>query len=219
MAQTCGTCPAPKDPKHFHKSSSSPDGLAYQCKQCRKKYARQYRKKNLAKCRQACTDWRTKNREFFLSQHKAYRQAVKQEVFRHYSITGIPECACCGEKCIHFLTIDHRHGGGNKHRSTVGGGSRFYFWLKKTGFPDGYDILCFNCNGAKGMFGVCPHKDMPVDFPRDLRKRPERHVPSTVCLCGEVVHGGSLRRPKKYCSNKCKTEGIAKSVSVARRNE
>ena len=34
-----------------------------------------------------------------------------------------------------------------------------YRWLKKHGFPkEGFQLLCYNCNCAKGFFGKCPHK-------------------------------------------------------------
>ena len=67
------------------------------------------------------------------------------------------KCVCCGETIIEFLTIDHINGGGTKHRKEVVGG-RLYDWLIKNNFPEGYQILCMNCNMAEGIFGGCPHK-------------------------------------------------------------
>lgn len=38
-------------------------------------------------------------------------------------------------------------------------GWNFYRWLKNNGFPKkDFQLLCFNCNCAKGFFGMCPHK-------------------------------------------------------------
>lgn len=77
------------------------------------------------------------------------------EALRHYG--GInPTCKCCGESNMKFLTIDHIEGGGSEHRrgSAKGG---IGFWLKKNEYPDGFQILCFNCNCGKGIYGVCPH--------------------------------------------------------------
>ncbi len=31
-------------------------------------------------------------------------------------------------------------------------------WLITNNFPKGFQILCWNCNYAKGVFGECPHK-------------------------------------------------------------
>lgn len=71
-----------------------------------------------------------------------------------------PKCACCGENHVEFLQIDHTNGGGNKHRKQVGtsGGGRFYLWLIKNNFPDGFRVLCANCNLSRGFYGYCPHE-------------------------------------------------------------
>ena len=82
----------------------------------------------------------------------------KLTALEHYG--GIPpKCACCGESHIEFLTIDHINGGGRKHiRQVVGsGGGRIYRWLKKNSWPEGFRVLCFNCNASIGLYGYCPH--------------------------------------------------------------
>jgi len=33
-----------------------------------------------------------------------------------------------------------------------------YSWLKKNNFPKGFQVLCMNCNFAKGKLGKCPHQ-------------------------------------------------------------
>lgn len=83
----------------------------------------------------------------------------KQKVIAYYS-QGTNKCTCCGEDNIKFLTIDHIDGGGNKHRRSIGfWGSKFYCWLIKEKFPSGYQVLCFNCNMGRSMWGICPHKE------------------------------------------------------------
>lgn len=69
------------------------------------------------------------------------------------------ECACCGETTEQFLSIDHIRNDGAEHRRTVGhGGLRTYLYLRKQGYPqDAYQLLCHNCNLAKGFYGSCPH--------------------------------------------------------------
>lgn len=89
-----------------------------------------------------------------LTKYKSWRDTDKQDVIEHYG--GV--CKCCGESNQAFLTIDHINGGGTKHRkdgSIVG--NSFYRWLRNQGYPDGYQVLCFNCNCAKGLYGRCPH--------------------------------------------------------------
>jgi hypothetical protein len=59
-----------------------------------------------------------------------------------------------------FLTIDHINGGGSQHRKKIGHG-HFYLWLYNHGYPDGYQVLCMNCNFGRYMnYGVCPHKEI-----------------------------------------------------------
>ena len=69
------------------------------------------------------------------------------------------KCACCGETEEKFLSIDHIDGGGAEHRRSIGmrGGGQFYCWLRREGFPAGFQVLCMNCNHAKGNYGACPH--------------------------------------------------------------
>jgi hypothetical protein len=80
-------------------------------------------------------------------------------VYTHYS-QGIPQCACCGEQEINFLSIDHINGGGWKDITQDGTKSpvTFYSRLVKQGFPLGLQVLCMNCNfGRHRNGGVCPH--------------------------------------------------------------
>jgi hypothetical protein len=73
------------------------------------------------------------------------------------------KCSCCGESHFEFLTIDHVMGGGLKHRRQLTGGGRragsiLYWWLKKNGYPEGFRVLCMNCNLSFGLYGYCPHQ-------------------------------------------------------------
>ncbi len=63
------------------------------------------------------------------------------------------------ENRLEFLCIDHTNGDGAAHRKITGGaGQRTYLWLRKNGFPEGFRVLCYNCNQALGGFGYCPHQ-------------------------------------------------------------
>ena len=86
---------------------------------------------------------------------------VRWTVLMHYG--GIPQkCSCCGESEVKFLTIDHVNNDGAKHRKEIVG--NLTQWLLKNGLPEGFQILCYNCNCAKGFFGTCPHKQKVVLF-------------------------------------------------------
>jgi hypothetical protein len=81
--------------------------------------------------------------------------AQQAAVFAHY---GGPMCACCA--ATEDLTIDHVHGGGNAHRQELFGSSwhdsyRFYRWLIREGFPDGYQVMCRPCNISKADGPAC----------------------------------------------------------------
>lgn len=80
---------------------------------------------------------------------KQKRQELKIEVLGHYS-QGSPVCKVCGITDIRVLTIDHINGGGNRQKKTVGiAGNSFYRWLREQNYPEGYQVLCFNCNWIK----------------------------------------------------------------------
>jgi hypothetical protein len=85
-----------------------------------------------------------------------YRYSWKSEAINYYG----KKCQCCDVSEIEFLTIDHIEGKGQLHRRNIKrkGGDEFYRWMAKNGYPKGYQVLCFNCNSAKGFYGVCPHK-------------------------------------------------------------
>jgi hypothetical protein len=40
----------------------------------------------------------------------------------------------------------------------VGRGAQMVQWLIRENFPQGFRILCHNCNQARGYYGICPHE-------------------------------------------------------------
>jgi hypothetical protein len=68
-------------------------------------------------------------------------------------------CRCCQEDDARFLVLDHPKRNGYRERVPFGGhgGWQFYAHLKQRGWPDGYSILCANCNGAMRLGRRCPH--------------------------------------------------------------
>jgi len=53
-----------------------------------------------------------------------------------------------------FLSVDHING---RRKGDFSTGMVVINYLIKHDFPKGYQILCFNCNCAKGHYGKCPH--------------------------------------------------------------
>lgn len=81
-------------------------------------------------------------------QHK-YIWNRKVEILTHYS-NGEPVCVKCGFSDIRALSIDHILGGGGYHRkSNTIIGTNFYRWLKLNNYPEGYQVLCMNCQFIK----------------------------------------------------------------------
>lgn len=66
------------------------------------------------------------------------------------------KCNCCGESRPEFLCVDHVQNDGAAHRKKLKGYS-IYHWLINNKFPSGFQLLCHNCNMAKGLYGYCPH--------------------------------------------------------------
>jgi hypothetical protein len=116
-------------------------------------YNKSYKVENIEKLRPMRNSWQRES-----------RNKLKLEVIKQYG----GECVCCGESEPEFLTIDHIYGGGRKqlreNKEIGNGGSSLYRWLKENGWPqDKYQLLCFNCNCAKGTYGECPHQTMRKD--------------------------------------------------------
>lgn len=72
------------------------------------------------------------------------RENRKIIVFQYYT-NGYMKCELCEIDDIDVLTIDHINGGGNKHRKEMIESSLITHLIKKN-FPEGYRILCRNCN-------------------------------------------------------------------------
>jgi len=105
---------------------------------------------------------------------KEKKDIVKMEVYLHYSKihsnSDIPCCRCCGlNSHIEFLSLDHI--AGRKQMDSEpefvkkGYTSKFKIhqllpWIKRNNFPIGFQILCLNCNFAKGHSkdNKCPHE-------------------------------------------------------------
>ncbi len=101
----------------------------------------------------------------FTEQARAYNGRLMVEVFSHYC-GGEPHCQCpgCHTTFIEFLQLDHVAGDGAAHRkaNSLGtGGPRLWRWVRDNGYPEGFQVLCRNCNGAKFTRAACPLAGQP----------------------------------------------------------
>jgi len=84
---------------------------------------------------------------------------VQEEVWNlRISKTDYPCCACCGEKMLIFLTIDHIGLRTKEEQDKDLGGKDLSRYLQNKKFPPRRQVLCWNCNSAKSDTRYCPHK-------------------------------------------------------------
>jgi hypothetical protein len=153
-----------------------------------------YREQNRPRIRMGLQSWRKRNpeKQAIIVRRQIERRKTDPEVKRKLNewrrndarkrklklIAAYGgKCACCGEKEMEFLTIDHIDGRGVHFRTNrdyesklseetrktrkvvIGDQIAFFKFLEKNGFPkDDYRLLCMNCNWATGKWGYCPHQ-------------------------------------------------------------
>ena len=157
--------------KHYDQEySKRPNRLKYlqeyyqrpEIKIHRKEYRTQYEQKPEVKERKKEKSKEYKKTDRYKQLHRKYekerRQKIRMMVLTYYG-GNPPVCACCKERHIEFLAVDHINGGGNKHIKEIIKTTRntFYNWLIKNKLPNGYRVLCHNCNSSLGNYGYCPH--------------------------------------------------------------
>lgn len=162
----CVHCGIIKSKTEFSPRKGTKDGLASWCKPCRReKYNGRYndkrrdRWKNDPKLRErnkiAAKKYQLLNKEKIKTNSRKVRQAKREAVIIKYG----GKCACCGEGNLLFLCIDHIHNNGATERKEIGGSNGVYNKLiNEEVLADQYQVLCYNCNSAKEIYGICPHK-------------------------------------------------------------
>jgi len=132
--------------RSYHKMSSDPE------------WRKKRNKKNRIRYRANADKIRPKRRK----RKRELEHEAKMDVLNAYSKivshSNVPCCACCNEKIIEFLEIDHIGGIKNPRYPRKLRGGALYRRLRKYGYPTGFQVLCHNCNFAIGPDRTCPHK-------------------------------------------------------------
>ena len=140
--QRCNKCFEFKPLTEFRIKSSS-----IRCKKCEHKYYDFFR--NTPKYKKKATEWKIKNPKYMSDVNKSCRYIA----LMYYSDTFIPSCVCCKTTFYDHLTIDHIIPNSNPtiDRRNLARS------LVKSKFPEGFQILCQNCNRSKGVKDKCFH--------------------------------------------------------------
>lgn len=126
----------------------------------KKEYMKQWREKNKVRLRQKAREYYKENRRKLIKYSKDYRkkyplrskkwdkQTVTNRKLKVFNAYGGSKCSICGIDDFDVLTVDHINCGGTKHRKSFKNydGQAIYRWLIKNDFPEGFRILCRNCN-------------------------------------------------------------------------
>ena len=153
----CSSCHEIKPLSEFYDRPYYTNKKRGQCKDCMSKNIQEY--KRTGKYPEWCRNWYLRNIDKKAEATRKRRNKLKLKAFEHYG-GNPPKCACCGETMLQFLTIDHIEGKGAEHRRKIGT-PHIYGWLVKNDFPEGFQVLCWNCNwGRRVNNGVCPHKTL-----------------------------------------------------------
>src|SRR5689334_6761973 len=124
--QVCNTCEQEKPLTDFYRLQIGKNGRNPKCIICYKAH-------------------KAENIDQIRSNRRVWERQVREEVLAHYG--GKCMCPGCTEAQYEFLAIDHIHGGGRKHRESIK--TPLPYWLKKNGFPEGFRVLCHNCNMSR----------------------------------------------------------------------
>jgi len=166
----CRTCKEVKPISEFHIDRAHSDGHHGQCKPCHRKWLnQQYRKRHDRLNHDELILYRTSINK----KAKERKDFYKLTTLTHYSVEDYPICA--NPFGVHtepmtdtdILTIDHINGGGNRHTDDGGrriGGANLYRILCNSDFPEGYQVLCANCQMKKAIV----NKEHPMKYDHSI---------------------------------------------------
>ncbi len=128
-----------------------------------KEYHRNYAKEH----RDDANEYGKKNYPKYKDSKLEYQRKLRSRYKNKFLEMYGKGCSCCGETIYDFLTIEHKQGQQKISRRT---GLVAYRDAVKEFRPDLYEVLCWNCNCAKGKLGYCPHHPPEVIVPYKIHR-------------------------------------------------
>lgn len=166
MTKVCSRCKAEKVEEDFYLRKDKRKPKAYRdswCKACRLAVQRDRREAHPEVHRAANQDWKSRHPERVREINRNSRRRVTQERRLAFLVAQGGRCECCGETNPHFLTIDHIGKRPPEHKGL--GGMALIARIEATDYArELWQILCWNCNCAKGRYGACPHQENFVPY-------------------------------------------------------
>jgi 5-methylcytosine-specific restriction endonuclease McrA len=152
-------------------------------------------------------EYRQKNKEAIRLGKKRSEEATRLECLQHYSDLDLPACQC-GEDNMNRLRIRTlRDSAQTRCRSKEGmGDPDEYYRLKKAGWPEGFHVVCFECNKANAKKRVCKSGPENAKYKRE-------QVECATCnkaLMRQQVHLRNNKTGAFFCSDGCHGQWLAK---------
>lgn len=167
--------------RQYHQTYVSKPGV----KEKRSARTRKWTKENPEKVRQRNQD--PKGKQARVDNHRKHRTECLEIYSKRRTGSSKPICCCCGLKDERFLQMDHIHGVTSKDGR---GGSALIGYLRRNNYPEGYQVLCGNCNKLKHA----TEKKKLSDKPYNVKKRQQLQD-----LRKEVLTHYSKGKPKCNC--------------------
>lgn len=156
ISKICLTCKELKHIRDFSIRRSEIDGHSSYCRDCSSKIKKLKHHNHKLLPTKEYEQWRLEEN----TKRKVEKLRMKIDVFEHYSKDGIIKCV--NPYHIHneeitdldILTLDHINGDGKYDKDDKGrriGGILIYRRCKRLGYPQGFQVLCANCQAKKAV--------------------------------------------------------------------
>lgn len=137
------------------------------------------------------TNYSLKNREYLNLKNRELYNRKKDIIKKQHARTrflyrknaldayGGQICVKCGDTRFAVLTFHHtNHDGAEHRRNGVGSGLSFILWLRRNNYPEGFQVLCQNCNWIEY---IEHHKKQPTD----VKKKFMDKLGGKCVICGK----------------------------------